>query len=166
MTDQNSSPRVRSGPAKSNSLRRKTPTANEKLLAKARQRASELALGHYEMSEAVAIIKSLTNALGKAERKIANPEPRSLEVEGNRGGSFVTLIEESREGMVRLEVGESCVVTVQESISVAALAIILTAAKDRGLQKVVDDYLAIGGGSPVVKIDRDVEAPKQKRKSQ
>lgn len=75
--------------------------------------------------------------------------------EGNRGGSFVA-ITGTTEGMVLLEVGESCVNTVCQEISVAALAAILTAAKDKGFQQVVDDYLALGGGQPVIHVHKDV----------
>lgn len=81
-------------------------------------------------------------------------ELRTLEVEGNNGGSYVR-VTEVREGMVRLEVGETCVVTVDQEISVAALAAILTHARDRGFQAVLDEYCGRGGGTPALRVDED-----------
>lgn len=90
-------------------------------------------------------------------------EPRTLEVEGNNGGSYVR-ITEVREGIVRLRVGEgivhlrvgeTCVVAVDQEISVAALAAVLTWARDRGFQATLDEYAAHGGGSPYLRVDVD-----------
>lgn len=81
--------------------------------------------------------------------------PYSSEVQGNRGGSYIR-ITPIAEGMVHLEVGETCVVTVQQDISVAALAAILTFASDRGFQKIVDEYLSGGGGSPAISVEHDL----------
>lgn len=76
--------------------------------------------------------------------------------EGNRGGSFIELEKTSVEGMLHLCVGETCVITVNQAVSVAGLAAILTYAKDRGFQKVVDEYLETAGGSPVISVDYDM----------
>lgn len=85
--------------------------------------------------------------------------PDTLTVEGNNGGSFVTLDKGGMPpGMVRLKVGETCVYTVDQEISVVALAAILTWCKDRGFQKIVDEYYAQNGG-PVadgVHVERDI----------
>ena len=90
-------------------------------------------------------------------KKPRAPEPKWIEVQGNHGGSFI-LLTETTEGMVHLEIGETCVRTVDCDISVCALAIILTVAKDRGFQSIVDEYLASTGGrgSPEVRVDRDI----------
>lgn len=96
----------------------------------------------------------------------ARRSPDWIEIEGSRGGSFVRLQkawdDKGRiiDGMARLEVGETCVVTVQQEISIAALAIVLTAAKDRGFQKVVDEYLATpaGSGCPAIRVEADPAA--------
>ena len=78
-----------------------------------------------------------------------------LNVEGNRGGSYVTLTE-LPDGMVHLQVGETCVHTVDQKISVAALAAILTWARVRGFQEICDEYFAGGGGSPKVNVEHDL----------
>lgn len=80
---------------------------------------------------------------------------QSLHVEGNRGGSYITLTETSI-GMVRLEVGETCVITVNQEISVAGLAAVLTYCKDRGFQQIIDEYLARGGGQPAISVEHDL----------
>lgn len=80
------------------------------------------------------------------------PEPRSIEVTGNNGGSYVRLTEVGR-GMAEIEVGETCVVTVNQKISVSALAAILTSAKDKGFQSILDDYSNRGGTA--FKVDED-----------
>lgn len=94
---------------------------------------------------------------------------RDVSFEGNRGGSYIRVHDaydkkgRPIEGMMHLEVGETCVRTIDQDISVAGLAMILTAAKDHGLQATVDDYLGTSGamGSPVVSIDHDLP-PKEK----
>lgn len=65
--------------------------------------------------------------------------PDSINVEGNNGGSYI-FIEATSEGMVRLEVGETCIKTVDMEISVTGLACILTRCKDIGFQKMLNDY--------------------------
>lgn len=68
--------------------------------------------------------------------------PNRVSVQGNNGGSYVELSDERDlpNGMAYLEVGETCVRTVAQPISVVALAMILTWAKDYGFQKIVDNY--------------------------
>ena len=68
----------------------------------------------------------------------AHPPIRAIEVEGNNGGSYVR-IEEVREGVVELSVGETCVTTVKQEISVVALAGILTRARDIGFRKMLQE---------------------------
>lgn len=71
------------------------------------------------------------------------PPPRLLQdisVEGNNGGSYVRIEELEADGMVRLEVGETCVVTIDQEISVCALAAVLTWAKDLGFEEVLREY--------------------------
>ncbi len=63
----------------------------------------------------------------------------SLEVEGNNGGSYVRIEREDNSGDVFLEVGESCVRTVSQKISVVALAGFVTRAKDIGFRKMLED---------------------------
>ena len=58
--------------------------------------------------------------------------PNIAEVEGARGGSYVRLAPGEKEGMCRIEVGHSCVVTVDREIPVTWLAAVLTHAKDIG----------------------------------
>ena len=105
----------------------------------------------------------------KERLDIAKALPDHFEAEGNNGGSFVR-ISHARddkfrviEGMVRLEVGETCIVTVQQDISVVGLAAILTRCKDIGFQKVVDEYLGTtaAGGCPKISVDHDLP-PKRK----
>jgi len=66
--------------------------------------------------------------------------PQSIHVEGNNGGSYIQIEETETEGMVRLEVGETCVVTIDREISVCALAAILTWCKDYGFEEILRDY--------------------------
>jgi len=77
-----------------------------------------------------------------------------IEIQGNRGGSYVRISVIS-EGMVHLSVGESCVTTIDQEISVAALAAVLTQCHDEGFQAVVDRYLERGGGSPIISVESD-----------
>jgi hypothetical protein len=58
--------------------------------------------------------------------------------------------------MVHLQVGETCIRTIDQQISVVALAAILTAAKDRGFQTVVDEYIGYSGGTPVMSVEHDL----------
>lgn len=58
--------------------------------------------------------------------------PNRAAVDGARGGSYVTLETSENEGMCILEVGHSCVRTVQKEIPVTWLAAILTHASDHG----------------------------------
>ena len=81
--------------------------------------------------------------------------PSSLEVQGNRGGSYIRLTE-IREGMVHIEVGETCVRTIDQEISVAALAAILTWASDQGFQSILDQYWRQPSGTPAIHLDRDL----------
>lgn len=67
-------------------------------------------------------------------------ERNVIEVEGNKGGSYVRLASTEREGFCALEVGETCVVTVREVIPVAWLAAVLTQAKDEGWETVLQRY--------------------------
>ena len=87
-------------------------------------------------------------------RRVIAP-PRSIEVSGNRGGSFVH-IEDAGGGMIHLAVGETCVSTVDQKISVAALAAVLTWCRDEGFQKIVDQYVGRGGGVPEISVDHDL----------
>lgn len=67
-------------------------------------------------------------------------------VEGNNGGSFIELSDardtdyKPREGMVHLKVGETCIHTIDQDISVCALAAILTWCKDQGFQNILEKY--------------------------
>lgn len=88
---------------------------------------------------------------------------RQLEVQGGNGGSFVAIEEESDEGMVRLRVGETCVVTIDRRISVRALAVILTRAKDIGFEKLINDYCHSPGGGGVANVPLDQDKPKGKQ---
>ena len=64
----------------------------------------------------------------RAELKAAHER---FHVEGNKGGSYVTL-EPIRDGVLRLGVGDSCVVAINSlEISVVALAALLTSAHDQ-----------------------------------
>ena len=65
--------------------------------------------------------------------------PNRFSADGNNGGSFVTLDETGRDGVVRLRVGNHCVITVDQEISVVALAQVLTFAKDRGFKEILTE---------------------------
>lgn len=67
--------------------------------------------------------------------------PNRFSAEGNNGGSFVTLDETGKDGVVRLRVGNHCVQTVDQEISVVALAQVLTWAKDRGFRNIMKDAI-------------------------
>lgn len=114
-------------------------------------------------------LRDLVRKLRKEKRRLkerlkkAQQSPDFFFADGNRGGSYVRLakvykhdFKTVKEGIVHLEVGETCVVTVDREISVVGLAAILTYAKEVGFQKMVDDYLAIGGGSPIISVDHDL----------
>lgn len=116
-------------------------------------------------------LRDLVRKLRKEKRRLkdrldqAKRSPDWFEADGNRGGSFVRLskvwnddFRAAKEGMVRLEVGETCIVTVQQDISVAGLAAILTRCKDVGFQKIVDEYLATpnAGGCPRISVEHDL----------
>lgn len=79
-----------------------------------------------ELREVIKRERKQRLSLRKRVKELERAQPIYVEVEGNKGGSYVRLMKASAEGMVHLEVGESCVVTVQQEISVAALAIVLT----------------------------------------
>lgn len=96
--------------------------------------------------------------------KLARSSPTWFEAQGNKGGSYVRIQQsldrkfKPVEGMVHLTVGESCVVTVQQDISVAGLAMVLSACRDEGFQNVVDRYLNSPGGAGSyegVRVDAD-----------
>lgn len=76
--------------------------------------------------------------------------PNRFSAEGNKGGSFITLDETGREGIVRLRVGNHCVVTIDQEIGVVALAQILTAAKDHGFRAIIEKAIPEWGyeGTP------------------
>lgn len=63
--------------------------------------------------------------------------PNRFSGEGNNGGSFVSIDETGRDGVVRLRVGNHCVITIDQEIGVVALAQILTSAKDQGFEKLL-----------------------------
>lgn len=65
---------------------------------------------------------------------------RYVEFEGNNGGSIIAIRESEDPGMVHLTVGSECVWHFQdEKISVVALALALSAAKDHGFQRLLDE---------------------------
>lgn len=106
----------------------------------------------------------------KQRLKQAQQSPDWFEAEGNRGGSIVRLekvyekdFKTVKEGMVRLTVGETCVYTVKQEVSVAGLAVVLTYAKDQGFQKMIDAYMQTPGalGSPEISIDHDLPPPER-----
>jgi hypothetical protein len=59
--------------------------------------------------------------------------------EGNNGGSFITIDETNRDDVIRLRVGNHCAITIDQEISVVALAQILTSAKDIGFEKMLNE---------------------------
>lgn len=65
--------------------------------------------------------------------------PDHIEVEGARGGSFVRIDKTDREGIVDIEVGHSCVITVRHELPVTWLAALLTHAKDIGFENAMGD---------------------------
>lgn len=65
--------------------------------------------------------------------------PNRFSAEGNNGGSFITLDDTGKDGVVRLRVGNHCVITVDQEISVVALAQVLTSAKDRGFAAIMKE---------------------------
>lgn len=65
--------------------------------------------------------------------------PNRIHAEGNSGGSYISM-EDIGDGKVALDVGETCVQTVRQEVSVVDLAVILTWAKDYGFQKILDEY--------------------------
>ena len=87
----------------------------------------------------------------------------SLEVEGNNGGSYIRLGRADQDGFCTLEVGETCIRTISCTISVVALAAILTQCKDDGFQTILDRYHAQGGGSPAFTPDADPIAGQLRR---
>ena len=82
----------------------------------------------------------------------------SVKMEGSNGGSYIDISDAAEKGVVHLEVGETCVCTVDQEIGVAALAQILTWAKDYGFQKILDEYQANGGGSPSLRLNGKVKS--------
>ncbi|MBN7763716.1 hypothetical protein JYP52_21490 [Nitratireductor aquibiodomus] len=115
-------------------------------------------------------LRDLVRKLRKEKRRLkdrlkqAKASPEFFEADGNRGGSLIRIekvferdFKTVKEGMVRLTVGESCVFTCRDlEISVVGLAAVLTQAYDIGFQKVVDAYLAKGGGSPSISVKHDL----------
>ncbi len=71
-----------------------------------------------------------------------------LVVEGNNGGSFVSIDPTDSEGVIRLRVGHDCVIRIDTEISVFALAAILGRARDIGFRKMIEDEYADQGGIP------------------
>lgn len=65
--------------------------------------------------------------------------PTSFEVQGARGGSFVRLSRTDNEERVHVEVGHSCVITVNQEIPVTWLAAVLTHAKYIGFSSAMGD---------------------------
>lgn len=83
------------------------------------------------------------------------PPPRSISllVEGNKGGSYIQ-IDEIQEGIIRLQVGESCVHTIDTEISVVALAAILTAVHDGSGGRGFVEFLRENWHSPEWVVDQ------------
>lgn len=79
---------------------------------------------------------------------------QTIEVQGNNGKSFVQMTAMNG-NMVHLYVVESSVVRIDQKISVSALAAILTAACDAGLQRVVNGYLASYDRKLTVSVESD-----------
>ena len=73
--------------------------------------------------------------------------PNRCHVEGNNGGSFVSIDETDREGIIRLQVGETCVMAVDQEISVVGLAAILAWANKEGFEKIAQEYWRGAGPS-------------------
>lgn len=124
-------------------------------------------VGINQMNDVVAMRSLLKRARSALRRQTV--ELRQLRrqvgrfiIEGNNGGSYIelehTLDDKGKpiEGMLHLEVGETCIVTVDQSISVAAFACILTQCKSVGFQKMLDDYLRTPNGTyGGIKLDID-----------
>jgi hypothetical protein len=66
-------------------------------------------------------------------------------------------------GMAHLEVGETCIYTVNQDISIQGLACLLTYCRDIGFEKVLSDYLVSPGamGSADSRIDKDTNSPEK-----
>lgn len=89
---------------------------------------------------------------------------RSFQAEGNNGGSYVRLTEIG-EGMLHLEVGETCIRTIDQQISVTGLACILSRAKELGLEAMLNDYLRCARGSNTsIQMDSDIAVNMRKKK--
>lgn len=127
------------------------------------QRTTFLDMNEDELRDLVRKLRKEKRRL-KERLKQAQTDPEVFEASGNRGGSFIRIekaFEEDyktpKKGVVRLSVGETCVYIIREmDISVAGLAAVLVQAHDIGFQKMVDDYLAKGGGSPAISVDHDL----------
>lgn len=133
------------------------------LVMRGRQVATAIEDGGSEAPVAVKMLRSLANALERDMRVPRVAYPDRFMVEGNRGGSYILLSTENMpEGMVHLEVGETCIHTVDMDISVAALAIVLTVAKDTGFQKIVDEYCRLPQGVPEIRVEHDPPPRKEK----
>jgi hypothetical protein len=78
-----------------------------------------------------------------------------LEVQGNNGGSYIRLTQANQDGFCHLEVGETCVRTIDCVVSVSALAAILTLCNDTGFDPLLEQYARRGGGSPEFKASVD-----------
>ena len=62
-----------------------------------------------------------------------------LTIEGNKGGSYITIETTSREDVVRLQVGHDCVNRIDQEVNVWLLAEILAKAKEFGFDKIAED---------------------------
>lgn len=60
--------------------------------------------------------------------------------EGNNGGSFIEIDATEKEGIIRLRVGETCVMAVDQEISVVGLAAVLAWAKREGFEKIAQEW--------------------------
>lgn len=136
------------------------------LIMSARRMVGMLKSGKAEPLAAARLIDRLSRSLEVDRRKPRVAYPDSLEVTSARGGSYVRISPTGEDGMIELTVGESCVNTVRTTLSVSGLAVILTAARDKGFQKVVDEYLAQGGGHPTIDAHRELHpiVPVKKRR--
>lgn len=72
--------------------------------------------------------------------------PVGLNIEGNKGGSFISIDPTERDDVVRLRVGHDCVHRIDTKISVFALAAILAHAKDIGFRKMIEDEYSYQSG--------------------
>ena len=89
--------------------------------------------------------------------------PDWFEAEGNKGGSIVRIQRvhrkvgktwEKAEGIVHLTIGDTCLFTIDQDISVAALAAILTWTKDQGFEAILKKHCG-RDGVPLFRIDQD-----------